>query len=360
MNSIHSAVKKLSIEYIHHGDTLGFDQDICGYVRNDMGLMGGPAKGKSPFGTIPPPDLLVLNQTGCFTYAKWFESLARMYGCPLVMLDIPYTRNEELNASDKKYIAGQIEDLIKVLEEVSGKKFDIDILIESLGHTRDAIDLYLKLLDIPKARPTPVDGYFEITSFMGPITVSRGTVDCVDYYRETIEGIEKRASEGRSPFGDENFRLVFDGPPPWPSLKEFREMFHKHGAVGVAGTYSRVTCDYEGMETDASQPFDFLVDLASRSYFNWNIEKRRNFIHKLAKEFDADGIVFHSVKSCKPYSIGMLDSRNYFASQTSIPVLFLDSDIADPRFFSNSQIRERVDTFMESVASRNLRMKSTG
>jgi hypothetical protein len=51
---------------------------------------------------IPPPDLLLLSYTGCFTFMKWFEVLRKMFpDLPVVMVHIPFRRDSVLLLTDR-------------------------------------------------------------------------------------------------------------------------------------------------------------------------------------------------------------------------------------------------------------------
>ncbi len=53
----------------------GHSEDVCTYVKCDIGMMKSGNIG--PTGqALPPPDVLLLSYTGCFTFMKWFELLA--------------------------------------------------------------------------------------------------------------------------------------------------------------------------------------------------------------------------------------------------------------------------------------------
>ncbi len=41
--------------------------------------------------------------------------------------------------------------------------------------------------------------------------------------------------------------------------------------------------------------------------------------------------------------------REYFTKQLGVPTLLVESDIEDPRYFAEAQIRNRVDAFFESI-----------
>jgi benzoyl-CoA reductase subunit B len=352
MNAIHCGIGHVAVDMIQQGEALGLATDICGYVKNDLGLMAGPSAGKGPFGRIPPPDLLVINSGGCFTNIKWFEALGRHFGCPVHMVDVPFVRDGESTEYDRSYVRGQIEELILVSEKLSGRKFDPERLREILSLSKRAMDYWTDLLEYGKQIPSPFDGFFEAVSYMAPMTILRGTQDCVDYYKAAVEEVEGRAGRKESPVGHERFRLLFDGAPPWPRFREFRDMFSRWGGVGVAGTYPSIVWACEDRACEFEDPLDFLTYLASASFINWNLRKRREYIETMATEYQVDGIVVHSVKSCRPFSVGQLDLRNYFARDLGVPTLFLDSDVIDPRYFSSAQIMNRVDTFFETLEQR--------
>ena len=67
----------------------GHSEDVCAYVKADLGMI---ARGNiGPDGRpLPPPDLLLLSYTGCFTFMKWFELLRQHYKCETAMLHVPY------------------------------------------------------------------------------------------------------------------------------------------------------------------------------------------------------------------------------------------------------------------------------
>ena len=352
INAVHCSTANVAMEMIHDGEELGYAADVCSYVKSDLGLMAGPRKGNAPFGKIPAPDLIVVTHGGCPTHIKWAESLARELGGRMAIVDVPFVRDDQPTDFDHAYVRGQIESLIPVCEEMTGVSFDIDRLRRILGHTYEAIELFRKLLESGKLVPSPIDGFFEAVSYMAPLTIWRGTQEAVDYYRMAVAQMEERASRGYSPLGEERFRLLMDGSPPWARLGEFREMFARWSAVVVASSYARVVCSCEDLRWGPDDPIDFLAELAGQSWFNWNLARRRRLLEQLAREYKVDGIVAHSVRSCRPSSFGQLDLRNYFAQQAGIPALFLESDSADPRFFTTAEIMNRVNTFFEALSRR--------
>ncbi|MCL5276691.1 MAG: 2-hydroxyacyl-CoA dehydratase family protein, partial [Deltaproteobacteria bacterium] len=68
---------------------------------------------------------------------------------------------------------------------------------------------------------------------------------------------------------------------------------------------------------------------------------------RLIEEFSLDGIVFHSDRSCKPYSIGQYIVKEEVTKRTGKPGLIIEADMNDPRAFSDAQFETRAEAFLE-------------
>jgi benzoyl-CoA reductase/2-hydroxyglutaryl-CoA dehydratase subunit BcrC/BadD/HgdB len=72
-------------------------------------------------------------------------------------------------------------------------------------------------------------------------------------------------------------------------------------------------------------------------------------------KYAVDGLVMHSNRSCKPYSLGQYDIQRIVAERRGLPTLVIEADMVDPRAFSESQVETRIDAFMEMVKARRQR-----
>ena len=66
-------------------------------------------------------------------------------------------------------------------------------------------------------------------------------------------------------------------------------------------------------------------------------------------KYDADGVIMHSNRSCKPYSFGQYDIKKIIRQQRDLPVLLIEADMLDERSFAESQVDTRIDAFMEML-----------
>ena len=72
VNALQCGVRKISGDLILKAEDVGYSPDVCGYVKNDIGMMLAGNVGPSGH-KVPPPDLLLCTYCGCPTFIKWFR-----------------------------------------------------------------------------------------------------------------------------------------------------------------------------------------------------------------------------------------------------------------------------------------------
>jgi len=360
INSLQSAMRGKSAEYISIAEKLGHSEDVCTYVKSDIGMLKSGNIG--PTGQrLPNPDILLLSYTGCFTFMKWFELLREEYHCPVVMLHVPYQADGHITDSMRSYVVEQLQtQVIPELERVSGRAYDEDRLRECLTLSARAEDDLVWVLQSAKHIPSPIDAYFGAVYYVGPIFSSfRGTEDAVAYYRELRVETEERLRLGKGPvtpdgdMGNERFRVVVEGPPNWTSFRQFWKMFSDLGAVSVASTYTKVGGVYDmGFRHDPSRPLETLADYCLGCYTNLNLPTRIDLLTRYLDEYQADGFLINSIKSCNSFSAGQLHILREVESRSGKPGGFVESDLVDPRYFSAANIKNRLESYFQMLDQR--------
>jgi len=353
-------MRKLSGDYVQKAEKLGHSEDVCTYVKCDIGMLRsgniGPTGEK-----LPDPALLLLSYTGCFTFMKWFELLREEYKSPVAMLHVPYQADGAITPSMRDYVVKQLrEEIIPSLERISGRSYDEERLKECLRRSARAEDDLVWVLESAKNVPSPIDGYFAAVYYVGPIfSAFRGTEGAVTYYRELRAEIEERMARGDSPMtpdgplGPEKYRLVVEGPPNWTHFREFWNMFHSEGAVVVASTYTKVGGVYDGgFRHDPDHPLETLADYCLGCYTNLNLSSRIDMIARYVKDYRADGFLINSVKSCNSFSAGQLLILREVEKKTGVAGGFFESDLVDPRYFSAANIKNRIESYLQMVEQR--------
>ena len=363
INALQSGMRGKTGDYIQLAEKSGHSEDVCTYVKADIGMLKsgniGPTGDK-----LPDPDLLLLSYTGCFTFLKWFELLREEYDCPVVMLHVPYQGDGKITGEMRDYVAGQIRDvLIPELEKVSGKKFDEDRLREDLKRSAKAEDDLVWVLESAKNKPSPIDAYFGGVYYIGPIFTSfRGTQDAVDYYQLLRGEINERIAKGLGPvtpdgvMEEEKYRIVVEGPPNWTSFREFWKMFHSEGAVVVASSYTKVGGLYDrGFRHNPDDPIGTLADYSMGCYTNLNLPDRIDLLENYINDYNADGFLINSVKSCNSFSAGQLLILRELEKRTGRAGGFIESDLVDPRYFSAANIKNRLESYFQMVEAKRVK-----
>ncbi len=356
INALQLAVRKNSLPLIQKAEELGYSTDNCAYVKADIGMW--EEGGKTPFGTIPKPDVLVCNYVGCNVYLNWFEHLAEKVGSPAVNIDIPFLRTKDGGPAegDVAYVVAQLKELVTLLEKVTGMPFDEDKFVKIVERSARVGELWSQIKDLTKKRPAPYDAYFDSVTMMAPLYCLRGTEEAVDFFERTLEEMTAKSERQEGPLPQEKFRIVIEGPPPWPFLRVFRDMFSRWGAVAVASTYSTVGGLWEfGFRHDPAHPFESVAKhMIEANLCNRSMLQRYDQIWQYATEWNADALVIHSVKSCRLFSAGQGDMREHFVHDRDLPTLLIESDLEDPRYFSQAQLRNRIDAFFEALEQRRI------
>jgi benzoyl-CoA reductase subunit B len=361
INSLQTAVRRVAHEYLNEAEDYGYSPDVCGYVKADVAtqLRGGDL----PMGRIPKPAIAVYTNA-CNTYIKWAEIWERMYHVPIVTLDVPGTRAAGTQTwqgdgdfeNDRRYVEAQLRELIPLLEQVSGVRFDIDRLRESMGHANLMSRHWKRVLELNHSRPSVFNALTDGTIYLGVANGFRGLPQGAAYFAELVEEMELKGAHGIGTITDERYRLIFVGVPCYPIFRRFSELFTELGGTFVTSTYLRFASGgaSHGFEYDTSRPLESLAEgmlISVRDAMD-NMFYQTDILLEMVDRFGADGIVYHPIKSCRTTSTGLADSRRDLMQRRDVPSLYIESDMMDRRVVSEAQLKNRIDAFFEGLASR--------
>lgn len=361
INSLQTAVRRVAHEYLDQAEDFGYSPDICGYVKADVAVH---LRGRvHPMGTIPRPAIAVLTNA-CNTYIKWAEIWERMYRVPVVILDVPGSRaaggqtwpGDPDFENDRRYVLGQLQELIDQLARVSGVAFDIDRLRETMGHANALSEGWRRVLELNRNRPSVFNALSDGTIYLGVANGLRGTAEGGRYFADLAEEMEFKALAGIGTLTEERYRLVFVGVPCYPIFRRFTELFTGWGGTFVTSTYLRFASGggHLGFQYDLAHPLESLAEgllLGVREAMD-NMFFQTRILCEMIDEYHADAVVFHPIKSCRTVSTGLADNRRALMELRTVPTLFIESDMMDRRVVSEAQLKNRTDAFFEGLAAR--------
>ena len=334
---------KMGVDLCQKAEEMGYSGDVCSYARADIACavtQGGP------IGGLPEPDFLVCCNNICGTVLKWYEVIARYYKVPLFILDTPFIHGE-MKPAAQQYVMRQIEEYITFLEAQCGRKMDYDRMTEVGRLAVQGLRLWQAVLDTAAHKPSPITA-FDLFFHLGLIVTLRGTQVTVDYYQELLDEMNERIAKNIAMVPGEKYRLLWDNLPVWFRTRWLSDKFASYKACLVADTY---TSAWSGVLPliDEDRFLETMSLSYSSVYINMSHDMMIDKLREMIRKYDAHGLVMHSNRSCKPYSLGQYDLQKMVMDQLGIPTLIIEADMVDERHFSESQIETRIDAFMETL-----------
>ncbi|MCU0579131.1 MAG: 2-hydroxyacyl-CoA dehydratase family protein [Desulfobacterota bacterium] len=330
-----------SVSLCEIAERKGYSRDLCSYARGDI---GSSLSGQGPLGTLPPPDFLVCGNNICGTVMKWYEIQARQYGVPVFFLDTPFI-HDRFEAHTEQYVQEQLQEFAGFLEKQLKKPFSLKKLERVGANSLEAVSLWKEILELSRNRPAPFAA-FDAFIHMAPIVTLRGTRWAVRYYRKLKKELEERVRKGQGAFAREDIRLVWDNIPIWYDIRHLSRLLAAQGAVLVADTY---TSAWTLSALNLERPLESLARSYATVHLNMGLEYKIRKMAQLVTDYQADGFIMHSNRSCKTYSLGQYDIKKKVSEITGKPGLILEADHTDARCYTPQQAENLIQTFLEMV-----------
>ncbi|MBI4830757.1 MAG: 2-hydroxyacyl-CoA dehydratase [Candidatus Lindowbacteria bacterium] len=332
---------KMGVELCEIAEGLGYSRDICSYARCDI---GSAVTGKSPIMGLPKPDFLLCCNNTCGMVTKWYEALARLFNVPLVFIDTPFI-HDEITANAVDYVKSQIKRAITQIESIVGKRFDIERLSDVVAVSGESARAWGDVLKTCRHIPCPMSA-FEGFFLMAPIVTLRGKREVVDFYEELKRELDERVANGIAAVPGEKYRLLWDNLPIWFKLRNLSEKLLSQKACIAASTYLSGWVSYD---LDPKDPIDAIARSYSSAFINQSLPYRARMLRDLVEEYTIDGIIFHSNRSCRPYSLGQYDMKEMLTEWSGVPGVLIEADMNDERAYSDGPILTRIEAFIETL-----------
>ena len=291
---------------------------------------------------MPKPDFVLCCNNICNCMTKWYENIARMHNIPLVMVDIPYNNDVDVDDSKVAYVRAQFDAAIHQLEKISGRKFDQKKFDEACHNANRTAKAWLKVCDYLQYKPAPMSG-FDLFNHMADVVTARARVDTAEAFEQLAKDLEENVKNGEStlPFPEKK-RVMFEGIPCWPKLPALFKPLKENGinvtAVVYAPAFGFV---FEGLDGMAKAYYKAPNSVCIEQGVAWR--------EGICRENKVDGVLVHYNRSCKPWSGYMAEMQRRFTADLGVPCAGFDGDQADPRNFNEAQYVTRVQGLMEAM-----------
>jgi benzoyl-CoA reductase/2-hydroxyglutaryl-CoA dehydratase subunit BcrC/BadD/HgdB len=333
--------EKVGPQVCGFAEELGFSQELCSYARSSIGSIQKPDQ--SPMYGLPTPQALLTCNNICGTVLRWYEAVSQMTGAPVYALDTPPLEDTQ-PSHHLAYVRSGLEGLITFLSKHFNRPFDEAQLENTAYLSNDAINLWVEILNSCKNKPSPLNCADRFIA-MAPIVSMRGTREILTYYEALLQEVKMRIKQGLGAIREERVRLLWDGIPPWFSIFSFFNGLAQRGVVFPADTYTHAWSG--GIERG-----DVLESIArtySNVYLNKGLVAKIEEMCELIKDFDLEGFVLFSNRSCKRYSIGQMITKEEVTARTGVPGVLIEGDMTDSRVLNEAQVQTRIDALLEMI-----------
>ena len=333
--------KKEDCKYFELGDAWGYPPDACSPHRLCVGLAAE--------GVLPAPDLLYApSPMPCDSAVAVFDVLADITKAPVFFANYEYRRNP----NGMYYLANEFRELVKFLEQVTGKKLDTDRLREIVKTSTEATNIMLDIQQLRKKLPCPLRARDAFNSF-GMRIAGLGMQDSLHYYQVQLKEVMGRVERGEGALPEERFRLVASGAYPFFAMDIIDWIQNEFKAIFVAD-FLNCRPAYKMEDTEIDDPIEYLARRNLRAFgieINYGpCEVVIDDIIRNIEEARVDGSFFFTHFGCKQGCGLQKIYRDKIMERVGIPTVFIDMDISDPKIVSVDQMKNKISNYMDMLA----------
>ncbi len=340
------AARKMSDPFIEASAGAGYSVDICSYARINLAYLNHPECAAQD---MPLPDLIICNTNICHTVIKWYENIAKQLKIPFICIESPFDY-DGMTVADRNidYFTEQLRDTIRQLEEFTGKNFD-PVKFKEVGiRSNETIKWWIKGAQMCMATPSPIPG-FKLFNYMSAAVTGRAKEESAYMFRTWYEELKERIAKGLGPWKDqeEKYRVLWEGIACWPHLNYTYQIMKKYGVNMITSTYPtgwQMRYEPGSLEGLARA---YTAGMANRS-----LEFNVNTLKNLIRDYNAEGIIYHSNRSCKLMTLRGYETQRVIEAETGVPCVFFDGDQSDPSAFSEAQFETRIQALVEIMDAR--------
>ncbi|MCD7708270.1 MAG: 2-hydroxyacyl-CoA dehydratase family protein, partial [Clostridiales bacterium] len=310
--------------FLAHPGEEGISDTLCSYHRSFLGA--------AEMGVLPKPRCIVYTNLICDANMLTFRRLAEEFDVPSFFIDVPYEQ-EERNVA---YVARQLRELSKFLEEQTGRKIDPASLTERLRCSKRTLRNCRKAQAARARHFVPTD---LVTPLYAGMTnnVMLGTPEEERYTKMLLDDLST-AEPARGK------RIYWMHTIPFWSDAVKKEFCFSENAQIIACELAQA---YDG-DIDPDHPYEAMARRMVYNSFNGNATRRIENGIRHARELNCDGAIWFAHWGCK-HTAGAAQLAKKKFEEAGIPLLILDGDGTDRSHGGEGQTATRIGAFLEML-----------
>ncbi len=317
-------------------------------------------------GLYPVPDIVLASSYMCDMGSKGCDYLTELYGVPIAYVDncpdYEWGKYPDFTPETIKYFGGEIDRALKLIEDTIGVQIQEDGLECSMGIIGEFLGLFAELGQLIAADPQPFSSA-TLNLIGGMIVGSTGR--CVKAGMEgmkiLIEEVRQRVEAGIGVVekgAPKVILFIYSGSDPG-----LARMMEEYVAIPASFVAFYPIVQPPGVVLDMNQYKTVGEKIAAMELVNGmfhsgysQVKKFELIVNSLRDK--VDGVIWTIIYHCRPASITSHTMKTFMEENTDLPVLTLELDLFDSRYYNAETMRTKIETFAEMLKQRKMREKT--
>ena len=336
------------VETIDAAHEAGIHPELCSAHKSAIGdqVLGD---------RIPPPDFIVNPSFPCDNTKIAYQVLAEITGAPMLVMDCPYFGPDTDEEQAMAYWVNQVKELIRFVEEQTGKKLDPDRLKEVVEEANRGAEYALDYASLRQLKPLPQPGAGG-GSAVGGMNLM-GLPEWTNCMKALLDDIKDRVAKGKTAVPEEKLRLN------WFYLHAFYDFDVYEWLEREKGAVSPVTfSNYDRLEVVDTSSTESIIKGVAKRLLQFPMGRQGtgssdiyiNDCIDAVKRWQCDAVILSGHAGCK-YIRGLLGLLRDELRKINIPLLVFDEDTFDPRVAPVEEFRPKIEDFVDMVIARKER-----
>ncbi len=330
-------------KYLDFAKESGLPGTLC------PGQLGGAAA--ILYGDLPKPDLIICGAPGfCDVNSKILEYTARTLDIPLMYIDISPYHNERGLA----YFRNSFKEIIGQLEDFTGNKLDEDRLRQVVKNSNKMTALADEILDLQALSPSPVPNLYLFMNVGMRVTMA-GRPEALGVYKAALKSAKEKLRKGKGALRKEKVRAIwlytsiyFD-----PGFMQWIKKIGMASVIDILAYFPVKPIDTTNMDTMLDGLAEMGINYPMARQMKGAADDIGSWVEDmvyLSKKFNVDCAIFSGNPACKRACGFYKVLSDRLKNELGVPSLTLDADSWDRRVTSIPAVKEKIETFLETIA----------
>jgi benzoyl-CoA reductase/2-hydroxyglutaryl-CoA dehydratase subunit BcrC/BadD/HgdB len=309
---------------IDQAESIGISETLCSFHKTFIGAVEKEV--------LPHPAFALSSSVLCDANTKTFLHIAEKLKLPNYIIDVPYM----VSPSATQYVKKQLVEAIDMIEQVIGRKLDIEKLREVLQLENETKASMSRYLDLSSRKAFPNHITLEMSKLMLTHT-GIGRKESAAFFEHQVQEMQNAPDRTAKTIFWIQVIPFFD-----PTLRRTFNYNSDYQLIGMDINYDDLTY------MDLNDPLESIAKKMLSHIYNGTFERRIEWLLSLLDRIRPDGAVYFCQWGCKQSTGGaslMLDALK----KRGIPCLLLDGDAADRKNMPEGQIKTRFEAFLEML-----------